>query len=93
LDGRSETPPALELVGPRFEAADPTASGDSMFAALGVGLGSGSGLEAALKVAIAAGALNVTGHGLGSGTREEIERVGRHVKVLPLSLARANANR
>ena len=57
-----------------------------MFAALGVGLGSGSGLVDALKVAVAAGALNATRRGLGTGTRDEIERLSRHVDVHPLPL-------
>ena len=84
LDGQRETPRILELSGPRFEAADPIGSGDSMFAALGVGLGSGRSLVDALKVAVAAGALNATRRGLGTGTRDEIERLSRHVDVHPL---------
>lgn len=92
LDGERETPCVLELSGPRFEAADPTGSGDSMFAALGVGLGSGSGLVDALKVAVAAGALNATRRGLGTGTRDEIERLSRHVDVHPLPLTISETN-
>jgi 1-phosphofructokinase len=83
LDGQHKTPRALKLSGPRFEAADPTGSGDSMFAALGVGLGSRSELVDALKVAVAAGALNATRRGLGTGTRDEIERLSRHVDAHP----------
>jgi 1-phosphofructokinase len=78
LDGEHETPRALELSGPRFEAADPIGSGDSMFAALGVGLGSGSGLVDALKVAVAAGALNATRRGLGTGTPDESAWTAAH---------------
>ena len=57
-----------------------------MFAALGVGLGSGKSLVDALKVAVAAGALNATRRGLGTGTRDEIERLSRHVDVHPFPL-------
>lgn len=63
-----------------------------MFAALGVGLGSGSGLVDALKVAVAAGALNATRRGLGTGTRDEIERLSRHVDVHPLPLTISETN-
>lgn len=87
LDGEGETSRPLELSGPRFEAADPIGSGDSMFAALGVGLGSGSGLLDALRLAVAAGALNATRHGLGTGTRDEIERLSHHVAVRPLTVS------
>lgn len=72
---------ALELVGPEFDAADPIGAGDSMFAGLGVGLGSGAGRVEALRLAVAAGALNATRRGLGTGTRSEIERLSRHVSV------------
>ena len=92
LDGEREAPRALELSGPRFEAADPIGSGDSMFAALGVGLGSGNGLVDSLKVAVAAGALNATRRGLGTGTRDEIERLSRHVDVHPHPLTASDTN-
>ena len=64
----------LELEGPRFTALDPHGTGDSMFAALGVGLALGMGFEEALPLAGAAGALNATRHGLGSGNRSAVER-------------------
>ncbi len=92
LDGEREAPRALELSGPRFEAADPIGSGDSMFAALGVGLGSGNGLVDSLRVAVAAGALNATRRGLGTGTRDEIERLSRHVDVHPHPLTASDTN-
>ncbi len=44
-------------------------------------------MEAALRLGVAAGALNVTRHGLGSGTREEIERMAGHVELLGLDRA------
>jgi 1-phosphofructokinase len=71
----------LELQGPRFTALDPKGTGDSMFAGLGVGLASGMSLKDALREAGAAGALNATRHGLGSGHRDEVERLADAVTV------------
>jgi 1-phosphofructokinase len=71
----------LEIHAPRFEELDHTGAGDSMFAALGVALAGGVEPVDALRLATAAGALNVTRHGLGSGTRAEIERLADFVSV------------
>jgi 1-phosphofructokinase len=71
----------LEVEGPRFAAVDPSGAGDSMFAALGVGLAAGLEAEEALRLAAAAGALNVTRHGLGSGHPLEIDRLRGRVRV------------
>jgi 1-phosphofructokinase len=74
----------LLLSVPRFEAFDQRGAGDSMFAAIGVGLARGGDLAHALQLGMAAGALNATRRGLGSGTREEIERLAAHVTVCRL---------
>jgi 1-phosphofructokinase len=71
----------VELVPPVFEALDQRGTGDSMFAATGVGLARGMAMIDALRLGVAAGALNATRRGLGSGTREEIERLAAHVRV------------
>jgi 1-phosphofructokinase len=71
----------LELAGPRFSALDHHGTGDAMFAAIGVALGDGRELPEALRLAVAAGALNATRRGLGSGHRAEIERLLPHVEV------------
>lgn len=73
----------VELVPPVFEALDHRGAGDSMFAAVGVGLSRGMSMIDALRLGMAAGALNATRRGLGSGTREEIERLAAHVTVRP----------
>ncbi|MBV9915685.1 MAG: hypothetical protein JO153_04215 [Solirubrobacterales bacterium] len=70
-----------ELAGPAFEAVDHHGTGDSMFAAIGVGLATGKSTIDALRLGMAAGALNATRRGLGTGTREEIERLTSHVLV------------
>ena len=73
----------LELAGPVFESLDHRGTGDSMFAATGVGLARGMGMIDALALGMAAGALNATRRGLGTGTPEEIERLAAHVSVRP----------
>ena len=80
IDGAAN-PAQLELVPPVFDALDQTGAGDSMFAATGVGLARGMSMIDALRLGMAAGALNVTRRGLGTGTRDEIERLAAHVTV------------
>jgi len=80
IDG-GVVPERVELVPPVFESLDPRGTGDSMFAATGVGLARGMSMIDALRLGMAAGALNATRRGLGTGTRDEIERLAAHVKV------------
>lgn len=72
------------LRGPTVEALEPRGTGDSMFAALGAGLAEGRDLDGALRLAMAAGCLNATRHGLGTGSRAEIEQLSRHIEITPL---------
>jgi 1-phosphofructokinase len=74
----------VEIEGPRFVALDPHGTGDSMFAAIGVALGTGADMTDSLRLAVAAGSLNATRRGLGSGHEAEIRRVVEHVEVRPL---------
>lgn len=87
LIGDGQPPGLVELAGPAFEALDHAGTGDSMFAATGVGLARGMGMIEALRLGMAAGALNATRRGLGTGTREEIERLAAHVTVRPVQAA------
>ena len=64
-----------------------------MFAALGAGLASGRDLEGALRLAMAAGCLNATRHGLGTGTRRQIEQLSRHIDITELSRAATAGDR
>lgn len=74
----------LGVRGPHFIPLDELGAGDSMFAGIGVALGSGFSIEDALRVGVAAGALNVTRRGLGTGDPHEISEVATQVKVTPL---------
>jgi 1-phosphofructokinase len=80
IDDRGSSAP-IELAPPVFEAQDQRGTGDSMFAATGVGLARGMGMIDALRLGMAAGALNATRRGLGTGTREEVERLAAHVTI------------
>ena len=83
LVGDAESSAQIELAGPVFEALDHSGAGDSMFAAAGVGLSRGMEMLDALRLGMAAGALNATRRGLGTGTRQEIERLAAHVTLRP----------
>jgi 1-phosphofructokinase len=76
----------VEVRGPSFEALDHRGAGDSMTAGLAVGCTRRLGPEATLRLAAAAGALNVTRHGLGSGRRDSVELIAGHVEVRPVPL-------
>ncbi|MEZ5098566.1 MAG: PfkB family carbohydrate kinase [Thermoleophilia bacterium] len=66
---------------PELEAVDTRGAGDSMTAALAVAVSRGLGWDDSLRLAAAAGAVNVTRHGSGSGRRETIEAIARRVDV------------
>lgn len=80
LEGRM-----LELSGPRFEAEERRGTGDSMFAAAGIGLAGAREAVEGLRLAVAAGALNATRTGLGSGVEEDIVRILQEVEVRELT--------
>ena len=73
----------LWIKGPTVEAVDPRGSGDSMTAALAVGLATGMSVEDSLRLATAAGGLNATRRGLATGERREIQRLATHAEVRP----------
>jgi 1-phosphofructokinase len=78
-----EHPTLIQLSTPTFQPFEHRGAGDSMFAATGVGLARGTTMIEALCLGMAAGALNATRRGLGTGTREEIERLATHVRINP----------
>jgi 1-phosphofructokinase len=73
-----------ELRSPGVDPIDDRGAGDSVTAGTTAALASGSDLIDAVRFGAAAGALNVTRRGLGSGSRREIELLARHVEVTEL---------
>jgi 1-phosphofructokinase len=75
---------AYEVAAPALEAADPTGAGDSMTAGIAAGLVEDLGIVDAVRFGAAAGALNATRHGRGTGDRSQVERLAQRVEVCPL---------
>lgn len=69
---------------PPLEPVEHRGAGDSLTGGVAAALAAGGSLEDALRVGAAAGALNVTRRGLGSGSREEIARLADHVRITPV---------
>lgn len=79
----------VEVRAPSLEVVDGRGGGDSMTAALAVGVARGLDLTAAAQLAAAAGALNVSRHGLGTGRRDAIEELANIVEVRALDAGRS----
>lgn len=75
---------AYLVVSPHVSPLDHRGAGDSMTAGIAVGVGRGWDLPDAVRLGAAAGALNATRHGLGSGRAEQIERFAQEVQVQTL---------
>jgi 1-phosphofructokinase len=71
-----------EVTGPHFHALDPRGCGDAMFAAMGVALAGGDDVHEAVRHGVAAGALNATRRGKGTGSAEHVARLVDEVAVL-----------
>ena len=77
VDGDS----AFAIRVPVMEEVDARGAGDSFTAALASAMVEGAALQDAVALGVAAGALNVTRHGLGSGDAEAIRRLSAQVEV------------
>jgi 1-phosphofructokinase len=75
---------AFEIQLPALDAADHRGAGDSMTAAAAVALARGLDAPSLLRLAAAAGAMNVTRHRLGSGRRDLVEKLMEQVTLRPL---------
>jgi len=69
---------------PKLEVADHRGAGDSMTAGVTAVLARGGAIDEAIRTGAAAGALNVTRHGLGTGHAEAVEELLDRVKLEPL---------
>ncbi|MFX0594418.1 1-phosphofructokinase family hexose kinase [Melissospora conviva] len=77
----------LEVRMPRLEAADPRGAGDSMTAGVAAVIARGGDIRTAVRTGAAAGAMNVTRHGLGTGRRDSISGVAERVELVPTGLS------
>jgi 1-phosphofructokinase len=91
---RSEEPALLlvddrlnEIDSPHFAPVDEHGAGDSLFAGIGVAVAAGQPVESAVKLGVAAGAMNVARRGLGTGHMREVSTLAEQVRVEPLDLA------
>lgn len=73
------------LTGPELSPVNSRGAGDSLTAAVATRLALGDDLVEAVRLGVAAGALNATRHGLGSGERDAIESLAAQVEVEELT--------
>ena len=73
-----------EVVAPKMEVVDSAGAGDSFVGAFCSVLASGGSVSDAAQLGAAAGAQNVTRHGLGTGEAATIERLRQLVVLRPL---------
>jgi 1-phosphofructokinase len=73
-----------EVIAPTLEAADTRGAGDSLTAGVTAVLAKGGDLTDAVRTGAAAGAINVTRHGLGEGRADAIAELIPRVGIEPL---------
>ncbi|MGB3437510.1 MAG: PfkB family carbohydrate kinase [Actinophytocola sp.] len=71
----------LLVAGPSLAPVDTRGGGDSMTAGIAAAFAQGKDIEAALRLGAAAGALNVTRHGLGSGSGDAVRTLVERVEI------------
>lgn len=76
----------LRATVPRLEAVETRGSGDSMTAGLATAVGRGLDPERTLRLTCAAGAANVTRHGLGTASGDLVERLTSLIEVEELGV-------
>jgi 1-phosphofructokinase len=76
---------AWQLTPPPLERGFREGCGDAMMGALAASLAQGATLQRAVAVGAAAGAANFLRHGLGSASREVVERLVQSVALTPLA--------
>jgi 1-phosphofructokinase len=78
----------FEVEMPRLQVADPRGAGDSMTAGVAAVLAGGGDVRTAVRTGAAAGALNVTRHGLGTGRPDTIAGLVDRVRLTPVGSGR-----
>jgi 1-phosphofructokinase len=78
---------------PTMQAADARGAGDSFTAGLASTLANGGTIEEAVALGAAAGATNVTRHGLGTGDVDSIRALRTLVRISPIAPAQAATTR
>lgn len=73
-----------ELIPPKLDAGSREGCGDTMMGAIAASLAIGRDLHEALVLGAGAGAVNFLRHGLGTGSRREVEELAREVELRPL---------
>ena len=76
---------AWELVPPKLESGSREGCGDTMMGAIAAALADGLELPEALVLGAGSGAVNFLHHGLGTGSRREVEELAQEVELRPLS--------
>ncbi|WP_432562458.1 PfkB family carbohydrate kinase [Kineococcus sp. SYSU DK003] len=79
---RTEAGEVHELQAPQFTAVQFRGAGDAMSGAVAAALASGDDVVRAVRTAAAAGALNVTRQGYGTGSAHAVEAVAQRVRVV-----------
>jgi 1-phosphofructokinase len=69
---------------PQMQAVDTSGAGDSLTAGVAATLAAGGSIEEAVTLGAAAGALNVTRHGLGTGEAETVRMLRSRVSLQPV---------
>lgn len=69
---------------PKLEPVDTRGGGDSMTAGIAAALAQGEDVETALRLGAAAGAVNVTRHGLGTGSGDAVRALASRVELRPV---------
>ena len=74
---------AWELIPPKLEAGSREGCGDTMMGAIAAALAQGRELPDAMVLGAGAGAVNFLHHGLGTGSRREVEELGARGGAAP----------
>ena len=73
-----------ELIPPKLEAGSREGCGDTMMGAIAASLAQGGQLSEAIVLGAGAGAVNFLRHGLGTGSRREVEELAKEVELRPV---------